>query len=93
MSVATSPPSDDAYILAVSRTLAARGEKIKFRETEATEAGFKITVAILPIDDDPPWGEITRTASTTVLLRHDIANGRRMALEQLMSVEIEDHAP
>ena len=80
--------TDDAYILRVSRTLAARNEKIRFRETEVTADGaFKITVAILPMEDDPPWDEIDRTATTTVLLRRDIAHGRRVALEQLMKIE------
>lgn len=85
---------DDAYILAVARTLAARNEQIKFAETEVTEAGaFKITVFIIPMEGEPPWEEIAvRTASTTVLLRRDIAHGRRVALEKAMAVECEDDA-
>ena len=86
--------TDDAYILAVARTLAARNESIKFAETEVMEdGGFKIAVSIMrqPRDGEPPWEVADRTATTTVLLRRDIARGRRMALEQLMSVEIEDN--
>lgn len=86
--------NDDAYILRVSRTLAARNEKIRFRETEVMADGaFKITVAILPMEADPPWEEITdRTATTTVLLHGHIAHGRRLALEKAMTVEIENDA-
>jgi hypothetical protein len=84
-------PSDDAYILAVARTLSARNEQIKFAETEAMEDGsFKITVSILPLEGEPPSDIAARTASTTVLLRRDIAHGRRVALEKAMAVECED---
>jgi hypothetical protein len=87
----TRPPSDDAYIIAVSRALAARNEQIKFAETEVTEAGaFKIAVSILPLEGEPPSSIAARTASTTVLLRRDIAHGRRTALEKAMAVERED---
>jgi hypothetical protein len=72
--------------------LKARNERIQFHETEVTETGFKITVSVMrqPVEGEPPWEVADRTASTTVLIKRDIAHGRRVALEQLMSVECED---
>ena len=85
--------TDDAYIIRVSRTLAARNEAIQFHETEVMEYGsFKITVSIIPMGDEPPSNVAARTASTTVFIRRDIAHGRRMALEKAMAVECEGGA-
>ena len=87
--------TDDAYILAVSRTLSARNESIKFAETEMLEDGsFKIAVSIMrqPREGEPPWEVADRTTSMTVPIKRDIASGRRAMLEMLMEIGDTDHA-
>ena len=64
-----SEPFDDAYIIAVGRTVMQRGGELQFDEATPVEEGFKVTAML--------------KASITVKLQEEIAHGRKLALQML----------